>query len=289
MVFPTAPATTATLPLNAVLARLTAREPVSGLLLMGTTGTDALTPTSDYDILLVLALPAAPVKLVVTWIDGHFSEVYCTTVRALRRIAAAPGSWHDASAEGAIARWLRDGRIVHDRAGELDTARTALATAPAPPLSEGERFGTWGSVGYSLAQLRRYLASDDPAAQETVDWRLLYGLTEVAGAYFTARGLPWRGEKEAIRFLTREDPVFLDRFRRCLAEPDRRRKVERYEELAHLALAPVGGPWGAGVVVATPGPGFGTADAPDPAATAESALAFWQDLVGAGTATERVG
>jgi hypothetical protein len=287
MAFPTAPATTAARSLDAVLARLAARETVSGLLLMGTTGTDALTPASDYDLLLVLALPAAPVNLVVTRIDGHLAEVYCTTVRALRRIAAAPTPWDDASAEGAIARWLRAGRIVHDRAGELEAARAALGTAPPP--SERKRFGTWGSVGYNLAQLRRYLSSPDPLAQETVDWRLLSGLTEVAGAYFTARGLPWRGEKEAIRFLAREDPDFLDRFRRCLAEPDRRRKVGRYEELAHLALAPVGGPWEAGMVVATPGPGFGSAEAPDPAATADSALAFWQDLVAEETVTDRAG
>jgi hypothetical protein len=280
MAFPTAHATTVTLPLDAVLARLAAREEVSGLLLMGTTGTDALTPTSDYDLLLVLALPAAPVMMVVTWIDGHFAEVYCTTVAALQRIAATPDAWHDVSAEGAIARWLCTGRIVHDRVGELDAARTALGVGPPPPPSEKERFGTWSSVGYSLVQLRRYLASDDPATQETVDWRLLSGLTEVAGAYFTARGLPWRGEKEAIRFLMREDPEFLDRFRRCMAEPDRQRKVAQYAELAHLALAPLGEPWGTGTVVAVPGPGFGATEQPDPTATVAGALAFWQSLVG---------
>lgn len=281
MVFPTVTATTATTPLAAVLTRLAARVEVAGILLMGTTATGALTPASDYDLLLVLDLPAAPLSLLTTVIDGRFAEGYVTTVAALRRIAVAAAPWPDDSAEGAIARWVGTGRIAHDRLGALVEARAALAALPPSAPSAAEVYRGWRGTGYRLATLRRYLASDDPAAREAVDWRLLHDLGAIAGAYFTVRGLPWRGEKEAIRHLTTADPSFLDLYRRCLTEPDRASRVEQYAALADLALAPVGGPPPEGVVVVAPGPGFGTPDGVGTGGTVEEALAFWQGLVAA--------
>jgi len=280
MQFPAAAATTNTVTLDAVIAHLAARDVVEGLVQMGTTGTAALTRTSDYDLLLILALPAAPVRMVTTRIDGHFTEVYCTTVRTLARIAADPANWPDASAEGAIVRWLQTGRIVHDRAGRLARARAAVVTLPPASPTERDVRAAWATIGYNLAVIERYMASDDPIAQEAVDWRLLYSLSELATHYFTVRRLPWRGEKAALRSLAREDPDFLDRFRHCLAETDRRRKVEHFAELARRVLAPVGGPWRTGMVVAAPGPGFGALAGSEPVGTAEAALAFWQNLIG---------
>lgn len=104
---------------------------------------------------------------------------------------------------------------------------------------------------------------------------------EVVAHYFTVRGLPWRGEKPAIRHLAAHDPGFLDRLRRCLAEPDRR-KVHHYEELARLALAPVGGLWPVGTTVVAPGAGWGAGPGASPGGTAADALAFWDSLLGEG-------
>jgi hypothetical protein len=281
MTFPTAPATTATMPLSEVLAHLAVSPEVAGIVLMGTTGTGDLTPASDLDLFLILDRAAAPVMLVSTRIGGHLAEVYVTTVAALRRIATATTPWPDASAEGAIARWVRGGRIAHDRTGALTEARLALDALGPPSTPDAARYGAWASIGYNLAHLRRYLDADNPAAREAVDWRLLRDLGEIAAAYFTARHLPWRGEKEAILYLADKDPAFLDRYRRCLAEPDRRRRVDLCAELAALALAPVGGPPPEGAVVVAPGPGFGAPGGDTPGTTPEDALAWWQGLVGA--------
>lgn len=260
MGYPTAPAGTGEMPLEAVIARLAAHPQAEGILLMGTTGTSAL---------------------VQTWIDGRLTEVYCTPVPALERIVVGSTSWPDYSEEGAIVRWLRDGRIAHDRTGRLRLAQErACAAPPPPPANEREVYGAWRSIGYNVAQTRRYLASDDPEALEAVDWRLLHGLAEVQGRYFTVRRLPWRGEKAAIHHLAEHDPDFLALLRRCLAEPDRRRKVAQYEELARHALAPVGGLWAVGMTVVAPGPGFGAAPDAEANGTAATALAFWQEMIG---------
>jgi hypothetical protein len=174
---------------------------------------------------------------------------------------------------------LRTGRIAFDRAGRLGWAQEA-ARQGRPPALPGEReiYDTWRTIGYNAAQLRRYLASDDPVAQHAVDLRLLYSLMDVVTGYFTVRRLPWRGEKAALRYLEVHDPDYLDQLRRCLAERDRERKARQYEELARLALAPVGGLWEAGTTVVAPGAGYGAGGEAPPAGSAEDALALWQQL-----------
>lgn len=279
MAFTTIPAMTDTLTLDAFAARLAARAAVDGILFMGSTGAGALNAASDYDLLLILADdPAAP-RMVVTWVEGHFTEIYCTPITALARITADPAVWRDGSDEGAVIRWLRDGRIVHDRAGHLAAAQAvARATPPLGTSAPEGPYWAWGTLGYNVAQAKRYLASDDPVYQEVVDFRLLYGLAEVMTAYFTVRGLSWRGEKAAILHWTAHDPTYLAMFRSCLAETDRARKVAEYETLARLTLAPVGELWSRGTAMVGAGTGWGAG--PDALeGSIEDANAYWHALV----------
>lgn len=283
MSFTTIPAMTDTLTLDTFAARLASHAAIDGILFMGSTGSGALNAASDYDLLVILADdPAAP-RMVVTWVDGHFTELYCTPITALARIVAEPSAWREGSDEGAVIRWLRDGRIFHDRAGRLaDAQAVARAAPPLMVVAPKGPYWAWGTLGYNVAQAKRYLASDDPVYQEVVGFRLLYGLAEVMTAYFTVRGLPWRGEKEAIVYWTAHDPAYLAQFRACLAETDRGRKVARYEELARLTLAPVGELWARGTAMVGAGTGWGAG--PDSLqgsieAAIEEANAFWQAMV----------
>lgn len=283
MVFTTIPALTDTPTLDAFVARLATHPVVDGILLMGSTGSGKLTATSDYDVLLILADdPAAP-QLVVTWVDNHLTEVYCTPIAALARIVAEPTAWLEESDEGAVVNWLRDGRVVHDRVGRLAAAQEVARAAPPLPFMPLETVhGTYFALGYNVAQAKRYLSSDDPVYREAVDFRLLYSLAEVMFAYFRVRGLPWRGEKEAIKYWSTDDPAFLADFRAYFAETDREQKVARYEALARRVLAPVGELWARGTALVWAGAGWGAAPDASPNATKRSAAAahaFWRALV----------
>lgn len=281
MRYPSTVATTMTMTLDATVKRLANHRLVDGILLMGTTGTDALMPDSDYDVLLVLDVATAPVRMVNTWVDGRLTEVYCTTARAIRRITDSGRTWPEQSEEAAIVRWLQAGRMVFDRAGTLVQAQQRVhVEAPQPVPEVPELYGVWQKIGYNLAQIQRYLTSDDPATREVVDWRLLYSVDEVKQAYFLVRQVPWRGEKQAIRYLKAHDSDFLDTFRRCIAETHRDRKVALYAQLARKALEPVGEVWQRGSTVAVPGPGFGAIDESPSHTTVESALTVWRALIG---------
>lgn len=271
---------TTNMSLGEVITRLASSPKVEGVLFMGTTGTSAMTPTSDYDLLLVLSREDSRLRMVTTWIDDRLSEVYCTTLRTIERIARHPAPWPDLSEEGSVPRWLLSGRIAHDRSGRLGRLQAIAAEAPTPLLSlEQDIYEAWRKIGYNVAHLQRYLASDDPHSQLAVDLRLLYSVDEVKAHYFTVRRLPWRGEKLAIHYWTENDPVYRDRLGQFFAEIDRRKRVEIYVDLARLTLAPVGGLWESGSTIVAVGAPYGSDEESWLTATTNDALKFWHRLV----------
>lgn len=280
--FTTLPAETIYLSLDDVLVRLQQHELVAGILLMGSTGEGSLTSSSDIDICLIPSNLPSPAKLFTTWIDNRLAEVYVTTVEAIHRVAGEPGRWSAGSEEEALIRWLRTGRVVYDRTGVIGAGQAAARQTPTAVPDESCRYWAWWGIGYNVAHMRRYASGDDVVSQAAAQVRLLWSVFQVIAHYFTIREIPWRGEKEAIRFLTVHDPAYLDLINHCVAEQDILRKARLYEELAQLTLEPVGGLWTSGQTTVELGPGFGTGGTltdDSIALAAEAALNLWSHLI----------
>ena len=268
------------LTLDALVAHLVKQEAISGILFMGTTGTAALTPTSDYDLLLVFAALPVPLRMVTTWVDDRLTEIYCTTVQAVERVAADPTSFVEGSDEGILLTWLREGHVVHDRDQILAAAQARARQKPRPtPGSATDIAEVRRGISYNVAQLHRYLGSDDPVSQVVVDLRLLYSLFEVVFHYFPVRHLPWRGEKTAVRYWQEHDPDYLALLQDYLAEGDRRRKAELYEDLAQRTLAPVDGLWERGATTIATGAAWGAEPEMISGDASDQEMQFWQHLI----------
>jgi predicted nucleotidyltransferase len=110
-VFPTIPTQTTTLPFDDLVARLAARDAVDGVVVTGSASTSKLNPTSDYDLLAVLSQIPAPLRLVLTTVDGRLTEVYFATTAAIDRILSidrpAPGDLDEAL----HIQWLQAGHV----------------------------------------------------------------------------------------------------------------------------------------------------------------------------------
>ena len=204
--FPTLPPPDVTTTLDEVIARLAAHEAVDGILTMGSTGGDRLTPESDYDLFVILAEMPAPIWQVVTRVVGRLTEVYFAPVAALERLVvegeAVPADTIKATQLG----WLRTGRIVFDRAGRLERARRRAGERRVAAVRERDAYAAWYKINYNVRQTRRIVASRDPIYLAAVDFRLLYGLAELLPAYFQLRREPWPGEKAGESPLAREVP-----------------------------------------------------------------------------------
>lgn len=239
----TDPSTTHDLPLATVLDRLKQRDEVDGIILAGSTSGDALTPHSDYDIIVMLNTIPGPINVAYTTIDGRLADiVFVTTEDAQSALDLQPLSEYDR--RGHLFYWLRTGEIVFDRL-------SLLAQLRALPWSEDwinitsheDIYRTWFRINYNLKHAQRMVTSGDPVYLMALDVRLLYSLLEVWMAYFRLRRIAWRGEKSAVRYLQEHDPEFLAQFQEALHTADRARKVTLYAALAARALESTGPIW----------------------------------------------
>jgi hypothetical protein len=240
----TSPSSSDALSLDTVVARLARHDVVAGVVLIGSTGAPALTPASDYDLLVVLAHMPAPMHVALTTIEGRLADIIFVMQPEIDALLGRDHELAQDSWEARLLYWVQTGRIVVDRLGQLQQLQDKSATlGRAAQPDAGERYRTWFGVNYNVQQTLRILASADPVYQMTVDLRLLYCLSDLWVAYFRVRGLAWAGEKAAIRYLAEHDAGYLQRFQRCLAETDRQSKVAQYVALAAETLAPLGALW----------------------------------------------
>ena len=261
--------------LDEVVSRLSTHARVEGVLLIGSAGADKLTPASDSDVVVVLTdIPAALDPCGVTTIDGRLTDLLFVSTGQLDEIMELTAPVDGQVWLGRIVRWFENGTILFDREGRLarvgEKARSGQWMLP--PGTDPR--GAWRGVNFNLAHNKRLLKSEDPVYVIAAELRCaLYGTADLLFNYFEIRQLVWEGEKAAVRYLMTEDPGYLEGLRRFAGEGDLARKLDLYEELAAMTVAPVGELWADGTtVLALNGQGHA------PEAVAE-ALELWDKLL----------
>lgn len=130
--------------LDNLVARLAGRDEVDGIVFVGSTGTEHMAPTSDYDVLLVLADSAPPFLVGLATFDHRVTDLLFATVGEIEQLLTGvqppPDDWRYR-----VAHWIRSGTIVFDHNGRLARLRRVLvAGANRPELRSGH--GTWFSL-----------------------------------------------------------------------------------------------------------------------------------------------
>jgi hypothetical protein len=261
------------LTLEEVRARLEASELVLGAISIGTTGTEALSPASDYDLVIVLdELPPNLYWAGTTSIDGRLTDLLFISREEIEAVRDLEVPVSEREHLGMIARWLRDGRVLFDTGGAVSAAAEKIRSGNWIVPPEVDSRGLWSRVNYNLLQSRRLLLSDDVVYGIAAEMRAaLYGPQDMFFAYFDLRGIPWQGEKAAVRYLLEHDTDYLQKFRRFIAEPDLEQRYELYEQLAARTVEPIGALQSGRETVL----GVNDPNAPD----VDKTLAFWQNLI----------
>jgi predicted nucleotidyltransferase len=273
--FPLPHASTADMALDEVLARLSRHSAVDGLVIVGSASRDALTPVSDYDVLVVLAETPVPLHVGITYIDHRLTDLLFATTAHIDQILAAESAIDGDAWEGRIARWLVDGQVVFDRHGSLRRAQEKVRGSEwIRPLEDIDAYGAWIGVNYNLLHTRRLMRSEDPVYLHAAELRMsLYGVGSVIFSYFRIRKLPWDGDKAAIRYLLAHDPSYFDLLQQFLRAPDPLAKLAIYERIAAATLAPLGDLWNGEPTV------LWNDMSPASWETLEQGLAFWESLL----------
>jgi hypothetical protein len=218
---------------------------VDGLVTVGSTGQSSFTPTSDYDVLVVLAEMPVPLQVGITYIDHRLTDLLFATTTHVEQILTAQVAIDGDGWEGRIARWLTTGQVVFDRHGRVRQAQAKVCGGNwIRPLEGIDAYGAWIGVNFNLLHTRRLMQSDDPAHVYAAELRMsLYGVVSILLSYFRIRKLPWEGDKAAIRYLMVHDLPYLELLQQFLRESDPHRKLAAYERIAAATLAPVSALW----------------------------------------------
>lgn len=273
--FPLPPSNTSEMTLDEVLTQLSRHPAVEGLVTVGSTGRSSLTPSSDYDVLIVLAEMPVPLSVGITYIDHRLTDLLFATITHVDQILAAEAALDGDEWEGRVARWLIDGQIVFDRHGRLWQAQAKVCDGDwIQPLHDIDAYGAWIGVNYNLLHTRRLMQSDDPVYRHAAELRMsLYGVSSVLYSYFRIRKLRWEGDKAAVRYLMAHDPAYFELLQQFLREPDPQRKFAAYEQIAAATLAPISDLWSGEPTVLWN-------DALSPSWEAlEQSLVFWETLL----------
>lgn len=230
------PSVTDTLSLDKLVAQLSKQAEIDAILLAGTTGKKTLKRYSDYDLLIVLNEMATPPSLIITTIDGYLAELYFLTAVTADQLIENPAEVEANTLNGAFVSMITKGEIVYDASGRLHKLREIAPQTCCANILDHQVYGAWYSLTYNHAQNLRYFHSGDALYLAALQCRMLYCISNCLSAYFTLRGVPWRGEKEAIRYLQAHDSAYLAQFQATVAAGGIEQQFPQYEQLVALTL-----------------------------------------------------
>ncbi|PIQ68887.1 MAG: hypothetical protein COV91_01600 [Candidatus Taylorbacteria bacterium CG11_big_fil_rev_8_21_14_0_20_46_11] len=216
--------------LTDVIAKLKNSPRVKGILTTGTTASE-MNASSDIDLVVILDTNVEELKSVYTTIENRFSDIFFFDTEFVKRLGGK-GEIKGNSFEGMFLEWLRKGAVEHDSGGLLSELKKEKEEAPpAQKVSEQEARDLWVKVNYNFIANARYYGSKEELYHKALEIRLLYGVVELITAYFSFRGIPWRGEKEAVKYFEVNDQRFWEIFQTYSASNTLSEKMKKYEEL----------------------------------------------------------
>ncbi|MEI7512840.1 MAG: nucleotidyltransferase domain-containing protein [Candidatus Uhrbacteria bacterium] len=214
--------------LSGLLQTLKASPRVKGLFTTGSTAT-GIKPSSDIDLVVILDKNTEGLKAVYTNIERHFSDIFFFDVsylEGLKKMDEIPANGF----EGMLTNWLLKGRIEHDPDGILTTTKEALSESICV-VGKAEKQDVLTRINYSLIANRRYFSAEEELYHVSLEVRLLYSTVELVTSYFSLRGMPWRGEKDAMAYLAKHDPDYRDLLLSCIRTSSLDEKMKYYEIL----------------------------------------------------------
>jgi len=226
---------TKTSTLDQVIHALSLKEGIDAVFVTGSQGIGSDKPYSDIDLVVILQKNDEKIKSIYTWIGGKFADVFFFESSDLERIASAAEI--DAnSLDGCLVSWLQKATIFSDRSGTISRMKGDASLATKLKIIPASRYSSWQKINYNLIANTRYLESGDIESLRALEIRLLYSVVECLTGYFEARGVPWRGEKMAMKYLYEHDSDMRHAFERFTSAGDVRARFEAYRTMVGLAL-----------------------------------------------------
>ena len=256
--------------LNKIIKNLEMKPEVDAVFSTGSYGTKMSKSYSDLDLVIIFNENNRDIKAIYTLIEGKFADIFFFDRADLNRLFEAKeyptNAW-----DTVLVSWLQKASVFFDKSGELSKLIDKVKKVNSFSVSAKGQRDFWQKINYNFVANERYFKSGDLFYHEALEMRLLYSVSELISGYFVLRNIPWRGEKEANKFLKQSAPdvyLLLQKYWRAnnLAE-----RFNIYVELVDKVLTDDYGKWKKDDVIVT----LNNQELP---ANDKSLIEFWNNL-----------
>ncbi len=216
--------------LDDIMDKLRASEEVDAAFLTGSSVSGKSTELSDTDLVIILKRNTKDIRSVYTFIDGKFADIFFFDVGDIDRISSVP-QLEGNSMDAILASWLIDSEIKFDKSGKTTAFKEKLAASPSVTVAAENKFSSWQMANYNLIRNRRYFKANKADYSDALELCLSYSVIQLITTYFALRNVPWRGEKNAIKYLKMNDPAYWELAEKYFAAGNLKERMTAYEAM----------------------------------------------------------
>ena len=221
--------------LDKIIEKLKSNEDVDAVFLTGSHGTKESKSYSDIDLVVILKENKNNLYSLYRWIDEVFADIFFFDLADLKRIRDCAGKYENPM-DGAFMSWLKKADIKFDKSGNLLALKNKAGESGESPVPTKDKDSFWQKINYNFVCNKRYFESNDPLYLEALELRLLYSVIEVICGYIAFMDIPWRGEKEAVKYLKNNHPDFYNIFKLYSTSNNLADKFRFYEQMVNLTF-----------------------------------------------------
>ncbi len=221
--------------LDKITEKLKLHNDINAVFITGSHGTKESKSYSDIDLVIILKENKNNLYSLYCWIDDIFADIFFFDLVDLKRIENCAGKYENPM-DSVFTSWLKKADIKFDKSGNLSTLKNKTDKSGESPVSTKEKDGFWQKINYNFVANKRYFESNDPLYLEALELRLLYSVIEVICGYIAFRNIPWRGEKEAVKYLKNNHLNFYNVFKSYATSNNLIDKFQFYEQMINLVF-----------------------------------------------------
>ena len=222
--------------LDVLIATLKSKPEVDSVFVTGSVSRGEATESSDLDLVVVLSANPTGIRSAYQYIDGTFSDIFFFTTSEVEEILAF--DIVDANdLRGMLVSWVQQGTIHFDTSGTVTRLATVAETIELK-VSESEKDNKIHTISYDSLRCERYFRSDNTNKQAALELMLPSAVLGLVVAFLTLRDEPWRGEKEAMKYIKEQDKVFFDLYTSFINSTSLNARMQAYRDMISRTLPP---------------------------------------------------
>ncbi len=221
--------------LNQIISNLKGKQEIEAVFVAGSQGVSEEKEYSDIDLGIVIN-QETDLRGVFQWVDHKPCDIHFFN-NALLSVTLKSDSIPPNDKEGLIVSLLEKADIRFDKTGILTSFKNDLENIK-KKLRVPQSKIIWfeGIINSAYITNKRYFESNNSEYHQALEVKLLGDLDLLLKGYFEFRNIPWRGERQVLKYLKTNDDKFYDVYMSCIRSASLKEKFETYSILVNLVF-----------------------------------------------------